>query len=160
MQEVNSDFNPRDPHGSRRLFIGVAPFYKPISIHATLTGRDHRPFFSKILPTFYFNPRDPHGSRPILIPSLSLCCHFNPRDPHGSRPLLPCCSLRRKYRFQSTRPSRVATSARPPRSTLIPEISIHATLTGRDKTAKCGLYYTPISIHATLTGRDRGKRRC
>jgi len=109
MQEVNSDFNPRDPHGSRRLFIGVAPFYKPISIHATLTGRDHRPFFSKILPTFYFNPRDPHGSRPILIPSLSLCCHFNPRDPHGSRLTFPAVT---------------------PKFSLV--ISIHATLTGRD----------------------------
>ena len=57
------DFNPRSPHGERRLQR------------------------TRQVLAVYFNPRSPHGER--LFRSLSCLrssADFNPRSPHGERP--------------------------------------------------------------------------
>ena len=83
------------------------PNLDEISIHATLTGRD-----DKETPFGYlhqdFNPRDPHGSRPGSRSGTPDRTDFNPRDPHGSR-----LNIREIGEMDI-------------------DISIHATLTGRD----------------------------
>ena len=55
-------FNPRSPHGERRL-----------AAEATTV----RPY--------YFNPRSPHGERQQTELTLAIRSNFNPRSPHGER---------------------------------------------------------------------------
>ena len=57
--------------------------------------------------------------------------------------------------FQSTRPSRGATGTGYGIYADLPEISIHAPLTGRDGSPTLAGAFTAISIHAPLTGRDK-----
>ena len=54
-------FNPRSPHGERRLRR------------------------TKRLKPTYFNPRSPHGERPPSAAGFSGWGYFNPRSPHGER---------------------------------------------------------------------------
>ena len=103
------NFNPRDPHGSRLCstvyFLQLFPISIhatltgrdfgieqqtaldiEISIHATLTGRDVFVSFGSSDSRVNFNPRDPHGSRlNFILQTLHVRSYFNPRDPHGSR---------------------------------------------------------------------------
>ena len=62
---VQTDFNPRSPHGERR--------------HSCSS------FFSQR----NFNPRSPHGERPYCHFSSSRIYNFNPRSPHGERQQIP-----------------------------------------------------------------------
>ena len=102
-------FNPRSPHGERRLFR-IFP-QKPlwISIHALLTESDEQcsqqrnkrsrisihalltesdPGLSRPIPSRNnFNPRSPHGERPAQSPGHLPMYYFNPRSPHGERRL-------------------------------------------------------------------------
>ena len=81
-----------------------------VSIHAPLTGGDITGATVR-RSAVSFNPRPPHGRRPAI--AAIRCAYplpgFNPRPPHGRR-----LSARREYeqhwRFQSTPPSREATS--------------------------------------------------
>ena len=146
-----TSFNPRAPHGARRLcgcsrravsrFQSTRPArgatspslcrctFGFVSIHAPRTGRDLvRMTFSLVRRCF--NPRAPHGARPREV--------FAPTA---------------LSEFQSTRPARGATSyvPGPQQST---RVSIHAPRTGRDvKELRAHAYYY-VSIHAPRTGRD------
>ena len=129
----HADFNPRSPHGERR-------------VQAKTVFTDSR----------HFNPRSPHGERPQadfdekyhIQPVISIHAprtgsdvqhrdymmhprHFNPRSPHGERPEL---FFHRKAHSG---------------------ISIHAPRTGSDTyDGKPIPAYIEISIHAPRTGSD------
>ena len=82
-------FNPRSPHGERRVHHQQVGAGGAISIHAPRTGSD-----------------SPSGEE-IPVPT-----YFNPRSPHGERQIPFCCGRPGKGKFQSTLPARGATIAR------------------------------------------------
>ena len=169
------NFNPRSPHGERRLLVQphsrLAPFQSTlpargatryhffrrlsnvISIHAPRTGSDyiHRRTFER---TANFNPRSPHGER------RNACSNFH--RPHcisihaprtGSDESLIFAELV-VLAFQSTLPARGATCVDVPES-LIFAISIHAPRTGSDViSGEHNRIILSISIHAPRTGSD------
>ena len=108
-----ADFNPRAPYGARRL-------------HPCIGAGDGN----------YFNPRAPYGARHVALYCIRYSYEISIHAPHTGRdaPLWPHMVTR--WKFQSTRPIRGATS--------LPS--------GRK------LYYV-ISIHAPHTGRDCGARQ-
>ena len=147
-----SHFNPRSPHGERRLLRwrwASAP---------------------------YFNPRSPHGERHGRAEHGDDLSDFNPRSPHGERRgqnRAGVCFAQ----FQPTLPARGATAADDQRVAAV-GISTHAPRTGSDpKGRKCKMSEnlfqptlpargaTPIhlrtrimeiiSTHAPRTGSDR-----
>ena len=147
-----SNFNPRSPYGERRGIAMVLEVTATISIHAPLTGSDHRRLF-------------PAGRK----------IDFNPRSPYGER-RVSWAFLPRWRGFQSTLPLRGATRAIF-RSMDQQMISIHAPLTGSDCSSGWHTNRTTdfnprspygerrchhssrrhdflISIHAPLTGSD------
>ena len=167
-------FNPRAPHGARRLLTVLlvrlrefqstrpargatrralsASMIITVSIHAPRTGRDNADGFQQ-LGVLGFNPRAPHGARQAAVSFVVML-----------------------YKFQSTRPARGATDCGWKFSP-VEHVSIHAPRTGRD-TPVCalrtanrrfnpraphgarlinGIDYvidTVVSIHAPRTGRD------
>ena len=147
-----SHFNPRSPYGERHIRPGLPPTGSRISIHAPLTGSDNRSRrFGRC--RLYFNPRSPYGER------------------HEST-----AQIEADLQFQSTLPLRGATLVEPV-ETVPPTISIHAPLTGSDRTNDednaVSANFNPrspygerplmealdqegwaISIHAPLTGSD------
>ena len=190
-------FNPRTPHGVRRprrptsprfsifqsthpsrgatsgVCLGAHIFARFQSTHpsrgATVAGQNRRSPFG------YFNPRTPHGVRLAGQNRRSPFRYFNPRTPHGVR-LVRVSPHPEGLLFQSTHPSRGATYG-PEGVRLLPQISIHAPLTGCDSTqihmaktlsdfnprtphgvrpisADPRVYCPSISIHAPLTGCD------
>ena len=148
-------FNPRSPHGERQQRAPLFPVQRVISIHAPLTGSDRgvcpprcgiRSFQSTLpsrgatlfgqrsaLARSDFNPRSPHGERQAAVKDR-FCepSNFNPRSPHGER-LVNFCTCYSTSLFQSTLPSRGATS-RVNSLCAWMTISIHAPLTGSDGT--------------------------
>ena len=144
-------FNPRSPHGERRLSRASLFFFVD------------------------FNPRSPHGERQGFKSSRGSPRNFNPRSPHGERLDDPFDMVER-IEFQSTLPARGATVTRPTKCNRC-EISIHAPRTGSDAgwlissaitsvfqstlpargaTPYCGtkMLLKNISIHAPRTGSD------
>ena len=101
------NFNPRSPHGERRVFPFCSLMGR-ISIHAPRTGSDK---YRSIRPgtSIYFNPRSPHGERRMrwnILPSYRKISIHAPRtgsDVAIQRPRL------RDNPFQSTLPARGAT---------------------------------------------------
>ena len=77
-------FNPRSPHGERRMPIIWENIALAISIHAPRTGSDALTP-SRVAPTLDFNPRSPHGERRRCCNNRSFQGDFNPRSPHGER---------------------------------------------------------------------------
>ena len=167
-------FNPRAPCGARRIVYcvqleispfqstrplrGATPsaprvlFFRRISIHAPLAGRDALTTGASCA-AMNFNPRAPCGARRGLHGFGLLCSHFNPRAPCGARrPLIRYCAS--ESAFQSTRPLRGATGPLLEHCVL-QHISIHAPLAGRDALKALWDDCTDeISIHAPLAGRD------
>ena len=145
------NFNPRTPHGVRRL----------------TTSRQ-----TKIQ---NFNPRTPHGVRPLPTLKTPPKIDFNPRTPHGVRQRLEYF-LEHRHRFQSTHPSRGATytvrwmndftefqSTHPSRGAtsvyayfLAPNVAFQSTHPSRGATPPNlpRLGRMEISINAPLTGCD------
>ena len=101
------DFNPRSPHGERRLSDNSA------------RGQQD------------FNPRSPHGERPGVSGNRQDTEHFNPRFPHGER-RGQCEYCGSVQTFQSTLPARGATQK--PILSLVPTILFQPTLPARGAT--------------------------
>ena len=147
------NFNPRSPHGERRLpLTGLLLGYKfqstlpargatallllryliqLISIHAPRTGSDKCHRLHPYAMT-YFNPRSPHGERPKEGRDGTLpLVNFNPRSPHGERLLIflivsvSCYFNPRSPHGERQRCPRIAGFG------IV--ISIHAPRTGSDK---------------------------
>ena len=104
---VITGFNPRAPHGARRMqWLGFFSQHR-VSIHAPRTGRDVLGVVVGITASS-FNPRAPHGARQI-----------------GTKAVTAFIA------FQSTRPARGATTG-PYLRAYRQQVSIHAPRTGRD----------------------------
>ena len=141
------DHSRTDKYGQSLEFQSTRP------IRGATAWRALRPASS-----MYFNPRAPYGARLAASLKLYQRLHFNPRAPYGARHVALYCirysyeisihaphtgrdaplwpHMVTRWKFQSTRPIRGATS--------LPS--------GRK------LYYV-ISIHAPHTGRDCGARQ-
>ena len=181
----------------RQFPLRVCHIDNKISIHASLTGCDAERILT-ILPWFTFqpthpsrdatttkcmvvdwqrdfNPRIPHGMRLHLGGRRQKEWHFNPRIPHGMR-RSASVALGITISFQSTHPSRDATSCWPPPFGTVlyfnPRIphgmrlktlgyytgtsAFQSTHPSRDATP-AGIvqwFLCAISIHASLTGCD------
>ena len=131
---LSAYFNPRSPHGERRI--------------SSLLGGDMSRFQST-LPA--------RGATPVGRYTMRFVDDFNPRSPHGERlgvtllpaPLVP---------FQSTLPARGATDPAGVKYWLSPSISIHAPRTGSDSPVfRTRIEAAIISIHAPRTGSDCAK---
>ena len=57
------DFNPRSPHGERRCFGAITAVRNGISTHAPRTGSDAMWIKGSSGVRSHFNPRSPHGER-------------------------------------------------------------------------------------------------
>ena len=127
--EKRGNFNPRSPHGERRIAWN------------SKTARS------------YFNPRSPHGERRWNCSKRRYTSHFNPRSPHGER-LDPTKLERTSEKFQSTLPARGATllEGNPGKQKLF-----QSTLPARGATLAADVegFANLISIHAPRTGSDR-----
>ena len=103
-----SHFNPRSPHGERRLADVVPAPQLRISIHAPRTGSDGSNFSFDEQP-YDFNPRSPHGERPALRDALWRSAQISIHAPRtGSDGAFPTGGGFIAA-FQSTLPARGAT---------------------------------------------------
>ena len=123
-----------------------------ISIHAPLAGRDISLGISGGA-GIHFNPRAPRGARQIKAETG--CSHIIFQSTRPSRGATSTeYTLWPRASFQSTRPSRGAT---PPLETSPRRRgTFQSTRPSRGATGSCGAYnhVTTISIHAPLAGRD------
>ena len=131
--EFTGDFNPRSPHGERRVF---ALRY--------CTARKH------------FNPRSPHGERRYIISQMLYNWDFNPHSPHGERRTAPriCTSASRNFNPRSPHGERRRWCPVCCRKSF--SISTHAPRTGSDLRHRVDVgNQVLISTHAPRTGSDR-----
>ena len=84
----------------------------------------------RLLCGLYFNPRSPYGERHPKTKKPTKDSNFNPRSPYGERRFGPVGRIHQ------------------------PPISIHAPLTGSDRSRFWPFRRNFISIHAPLTGSD------
>ena len=150
---THSDFNPRSPHGERRIspLLGgdmsrfqstlpargatgggsVAQRYGCISIHAPRTGSDPaRRCCSRQPPDF--NPRSPHGERPASPLSSSILRMISIHAPRTGSDLATSSGCLPSTDFNPRSPH----GERPSSATgfvASPVISIHAPRTGSDQ---------------------------
>ena len=173
------NFNPRSPHGERRLSTEILHSDKAISIHAPRTGSDvfgsnfllQISIFQSTLPArgatknydilksaIGFQSTLPaRGATPRRMFFRKSFAHFNPRSPHGERRTDVLASFWGLL-FQSTLPARGATVSGAMEDA-DGEISIHAPRTGSDESPdKVGRGLEMISIHAPRTGSDHTAR--
>ena len=73
-------FNPRSPHGERRITGSASAWAQTISTHAPRTGSDVYQR-NQVLRCEYFNPRSPHGERRCHCLILRFFCLFQPTLP-------------------------------------------------------------------------------
>ena len=104
---TTSSFNPRAPHGARR----VTPFQHPHTCKfqstrpargATSTGD------CRTCPSAFQSTRPARGATSQSGFQIMTLNSFNPRAPHGARPACQC-HRDQTVSFQSTRPARGAT---------------------------------------------------
>ena len=126
-------FNPRSPHGERRILAAKFAVAHLISTHAPRTGSD-RGLKAKRRRASNFNPRSPHGERQT---SVSRC----PSAARSFQPTLPARGAtvkigagRSAETFQPTLPARGATSGIG-NAEYCSDISTHAPRTGSDQPA-------------------------
>ena len=150
------NFNPRSPHGERRVKHTLEVEVAQISIHAPRTGSDLLRLYRRRHSALFQSTLPARGATIAGDDTLRRECHFNPRSPHGERhPDKKKPAPAKK--FQSTLPARGATFSRHgiPR---YGRISIHAPRTGSDRMFDGETYKTfAISIHAPRTGSDCAK---
>ena len=168
------NFNPRSPHGERRLFVGFAAEDSFISIHAPRTGSDcgGSGFLARVELISIHAPRtgsDAVGREPRKTETISIhaprtgsdvfadahgriTAHFNPRSPHGERHgVLGYSPI--AFEFQSTLPARGATLLV---NGLWHDQIFQSTLPARGATGERAhtARMLLISIHAPRTGSD------
>ena len=147
------NFNPRSPHGERRVFPSRSPLLHRISIHAPRTGSDSQetsshapPLFQSTLPARGATGKElQRFVEPLLFQSTL--------PARGATELVPD-KLTRIEAFQSTLPARGATIAQQRYEENLKAISIHAPRTGSDGFLRCAEPAGKISIHAPRTGSD------
>ena len=146
------DFNPRSPHGERRISVSGGAGAE--IFQSTLPARGATvPKLSVVrLPTD-FNPRSPHGERRARRAGETGQESFQSTLPARGATQALTSLLADVLQFQSTLPARGATKRH--RDDAIREtISIHAPRTGSDLQHAGGRRAVGISIHAPRTGSD------
>ena len=103
------DFNPRAPRGARRESFQLIDGRVAISIHAPLAGRDASTR-ARRTSTRNFNPRAPRGARPFAAQARSVVVNISIHAPLAGRDFPFAPYRKRTLTFQSTRPSRGATT--------------------------------------------------
>ena len=124
-------FNPRSPHGERRLACNLRRIACDISIHAPRTGSDRTPCSSPATRP-YFNPRSPHGERPCPFRACARLDLFQSTLPARGATCRAKFASQSRSRFQSTLPARGATTRGCRKPVRRVDISIHAPRTGSD----------------------------
>ena len=146
-------FNPRSPHGERRLVSRIASsaFSR---FQSTLPARGAtRTAATRRANQRNFNPRSPHGERRVYLNSMFMHQTFQSTLPARGATGSFCQSCHVIFVFQSTLPARGATyAARQTALELL--ISIHAPRTGSDPNDPVDALFPDISIHAPRTGSD------
>ena len=127
-------FNPRSPHGERRLISSGVRFSRRISTHAPRTGSDADVISAPEMSPFISTHAPRTGSDPACEIVFCQYFDFNPRSPHGER-LKNYDTLIMAIGFQPTLPARGATFFPVLFAFLIP-ISTHAPRTGSDPPIK------------------------
>ena len=151
---ITIDFNPRSPHGERRLpemFVELSSDFNPRSPHGE-RPRDTGRCFGK---SIYFNPRSPHGERRACYGSASCARRISIHAPRTGSDMAKL-TARASGIFQSTLPARGATNFVAKRYLAL-AISIHAPRTGSDWMSPPDAPEGVISIHAPRTGSDSKK---
>ena len=150
---VPAYFNPRSPHGERRMLRWLVFNAAHISIHAPRTGSD--------------------GGKPCTTSSFT---NFNPRSPHGER-LIYVDGNDVENKFQSTLPARGATvrvadrqeskifqSTLPARGATITDClsrttsRFQSTLPARGATTWCSSKLCTAEFQSTLPARGATRR--
>ena len=147
------DFNPRAPRGARPLRRLRHLARVMISIHAPLAGRD--PFRSlRRTDRRNFNPRAPRGARRGSMVMLATSAIFQSTRPSRGATTPAGTSTNAIPAFQSTRPSRGAT--RPHKSGVAGAKNFNPRAPRGARLACSATAAAPsrISIHAPLAGRD------
>ena len=145
------NFNPRSPHGERQIQQGTNEVLD-ISIHAPRTGSD--PWWEEATVSKMISIHAPRtGSDADFRRDLWGNQHFNPRSPHGERPP-EALNIYCHYIFQSTLPARGATHSSFWGS--ISRMRFQSTLPARGATVNIDELFAAsgISIHAPRTGSD------
>ena len=104
-----SHFNPRSPHGERRLADVVPATHLRISIHAPRTGSDALRASAR-RQAHYFNPRSPHGERLVRRQPLRRVLRISIHAPRTGSDDVKRLLLAVHQEFQSTLPARGATA--------------------------------------------------
>ena len=152
------DFNPRLPRGRRPISARCAPWYRRISIHASLAGGDKNALICAAT-ICYFNPRLPRGRRLHGLRHTMATSYFNPRLPRGRRHISRYIML--AYTCISIHASLAGGDWLRGTQSTDWQISIHASLAGGDgRGDDDALGLVRISIHASLAGGDREIVRC
>ena len=108
ISDAKPDFNPRSPHGERRIGAGLWGQTPEISIHAPRTGSDDKPAAKKPAAAKFQSTLPARGATRTPRSGWPPPCNFNPRSPHGERQDQKR-TRGRFSRFQSTLPARGAT---------------------------------------------------
>ncbi len=171
---IDSDFNPRTPHGVRPAVALMDDDIREISIHAPLTGCDLWGEWDAMMSVLFQSTHPSRGATPAPLsagkkwafqsthPSRGATnqkqtasqrlWNFNPRTPHGVRQGKKLSGWT-SPRFQSTHPSRGATGVHPVLKCTHLFQSTHPSRGATQGSFQEGgnLF---ISIHAPLTGCD------
>ena len=132
-----------------------------ISIHAPRTGSDYYNEHLYLMRCISIHaPRT--GSDKVAMLGERADTHFNPRSPHGER-LVSRIASSAFSRFQSTLPTRGATTIDMSLNNMYLDISIHAPRTGSDATLfgwrKSWKNFNPRSPHGERPKRREGGKR-
>ena len=145
-------FNPRSPHGERRLGLGrrkERKYFNPRSPHGERQyagiSKNWRGSFQSTLPA--------RGATSSTFADLLGSAHFNPRSPHGERRAGES-RLRRADSISIHAPRTGSDRSGAGRTAVHLPISIHAPRTGSDATLSRRFLLSEISIHAPRTGSD------
>ena len=85
LMHVSFHFNPRSPHGERRVVAMRKEYYQGISTHAPRTGSDASTSASPMTASISTHaPRTGSDGRAVFVWAAALD-YFNPRSPHGER---------------------------------------------------------------------------
>ena len=104
-----ANFNPRSPHGERRAAAAEKRIAELISTHAPRTGSDSRVPALQVWMQ-HFNPRSPHGERPKAERRMRQERKISTHAPRTGSDATPRKKFPSRNGFQPTLPARGATT--------------------------------------------------
>ena len=146
------DFNPRSPHGERRLARATRKRDNIISIHAPRTGSDEA-LFAIARAITRISIHAPRTGSDSTLQSYKIHLLISIHAPRTGSDGSPASGSIPAASFQSTLPARGAT-VKDLQEQVKRLISIHAPRTGSDRARGTQVAEMTISIHAPRTGSD------